>query len=209
MKSKFFTRISFCLLAATAVGSTLAIGGFYEPDPKVVTTEEKINHYLFYLANHGLMSVTQSGFKKALPDLVERVVVDGARMVVPDLLGVKTLGQKRLVYYGIDGVRQAVKFAEMRKQYAQERGFKVKKSDEIKYFLTKQFLPSFAKNLVVDLMYRGGSQLAHPLLERIGFNPNELAANPYSISGLIYEQVRGSGFQACHMIYDFLFSRKS
>lgn len=205
MKSNLFTRISLCLLAVTAFGSSLGMGGFYEPDPKVVTTEEKINHYLFYLVNHGLASTMQSGLNRAIPDLVERVAVDGARMMIPEMVGAKTPNQKRLVYWGINGVRDAVKFGQM----AKEKGHFAKKSDGIKYFLTKQLIPSFVRNLVVDLMYQSGSLLAEPMLARIGMDQKNLASNPYSMSAMIYEQVRGSGYPLCYALYDRLFSQKN
>lgn len=209
MKSNLMTKLFASLLAVTAFGSSLGMGGFYEPDPKVVTTEEKINHYLFYLVNHGLASTMQSGLNKAIPDLVERVAVDGARMMIPEMLGVKTPNQKRLVYWGIDGVRQAVRYGQMVKEKAQKEGVVIKKSEGIKYFLTKQFIPAFVRNLVVDLMYQSGSLLAEPMLARIGMDQKNLASNPYSMSAMIYEQVRGSAYPLCYALYDRLFARKS
>ncbi len=209
MKSNLFTRILLSLTVLMASGPVFAMGKYYEADPKAVTTEEKINHYLYYLINHGLTSFAQTqSFQNVIPELFERAMVDGARMAIPDLLGAKTPTQKRLVNFGIEGVRQAVRFSSAAQQYGKQKGKKIKRSDALRVFFTQQLLPSFVRSLVVDLMYNGGSYFAHSLMQRVGYNPETLAASPFTIPGMIYNQVRASGYGACDTLYDFLFSNK-
>jgi len=153
MKSNLFTKISLGLFALMASVPLIAMSDYYESDPRVVTTEEKINHYLFYLTNHGLATITQLGLEKGVPQLVERAAVDGARMFLPDVLGIKTPAQKRLLDLGIIGAREAVRFSARNKQIAEQRGLKVKRTDLMKNYFTKQFIPVVVKSLVVDLFY--------------------------------------------------------
>lgn len=201
-------RLKLCILSSlillTSV-SAQAMGGFYEPDPKAVTTEEKINHYLFYIANLGLPAIAQAGWQKAMPALFERVVVDGARAFVPDILGAKTPAQKKLVHVGIDGVRQAVQASSQIKQYAQQNGQKIKRTDAMKLAFTKIFVPNFTKAMAINLLYAGGSRIAHSLMERFGYKPEELAASQFTMTGMLYQQARQMGYRACQTVFETVF----
>lgn len=192
-------------MALMASGPLVAMSGYYEADPRAVTTEEKINHYLFYLTNHGLTSIAQMGLEKAVPQLVERAAVDGARMFLPDMLGITTPAQKRLLDLGIIGAREAMRYSARNKQLAQQRGIKIKRTDLMKNYFTKQFMPVVVKSLVVDLFYYGSSHFAKSLLQQVGYNPETLAANPYSVAGMLYQQARNSGYGICEMAYDMFF----
>jgi hypothetical protein len=202
MKSNIISKISLGLFALMATVPLMGMSDYYQEDPKVVTTEEKINHYLFYLTNHGLAAVTQHGIEKAIPQLVERAAVDGARIFLPDVLGIKTPAQKRLLDLGIIGAREAVRFSARSKQIAQQRGVKIKRTDLMKNYLTKQFIPVVVKSLVVDLFYYGSSHFANSLLQKVGLNPATLASSPYSVLGMFYQQARNSGHGICEMAYD-------
>lgn len=199
------SKISLGLFLLMASVPLMAMSDYYVPDPRVVTTEEKINHYLFYLTNHGLTTITQLGLQKAVPQLVERAAVDGARIFLPDVLGIKTPAQKRLLDLGIIGAREAVRFSARSKQIAEQRGLKVKRTDLMKNYLTKQFIPVVVKSLVVDLFYHGSSHFANSLLQKVGFDPATLAASPYSVTGMLYQQARNSGHGICEIAYDMLF----
>lgn len=179
--------------------------GFYEPDPKAVTTDEKINDYLFYLAKHGLPAVVQSGFDKAVPALFERVVVDGARAFVPDVLGAKTAAQKKLVHIGIDGVRQTIQMSSQIKQYAQQQGQKIKRTDAMRLAFAKIFVPNFTKAMATNLLYTGGARAAHAVMNHFGYKPETLAASQFTLTGMLYQQARQMGYRACQTLFETLF----
>lgn len=205
MKSNLFTKLSLSLLVLVAPFSVQAMAGYYEPDPAAVTTNDKINHYLWYMTNHGLNVIPQMGIAKAVPVLAERAVIDGARMFLPDMLGLKTPNQKRLLDLGIFGAREAVRFSAQVKQTAEQRGQKIRRTDAMKLFLTKHFIPNLVKSLVVDLMYYGSSHYANSLLQHMGTSKEALAANPYTLTGMLYQQARASGYGVCNTLYDAVF----